>query len=124
VHGGLGRPPMEPTSGNRRLLRTAQRLGRELGLSLAGAGRVGGGSDANTTSAYTATLDGLGPCGGGDHAVDEHVSVSSLIERTALLAMLLLEPAPRRQPVGCRSGKPASARAMSSVETTPTGSPE
>lgn len=93
VEGGFGRPPMEPTPRNRLLLATAKRLGRELGLTLEDAGLVGGGSDANTTSLYTATLDGLGPVGDGDHAWDEHVSITSIAERAALLAMLLLEPA-------------------------------
>ncbi|MGZ8793458.1 MAG: M20 family metallopeptidase [Gaiellaceae bacterium] len=93
VDGGLGRPPMEPTTRNRLLLATAQRLGRELGLQLEDAGLVGGGSDANTTSLSTSTLDGLGPVGDGGHALDEHVSISSIAERAALLALLLLEPA-------------------------------
>ena len=93
VKGGMGRPPMDATSRNQRLLATAQRLGRELGLELGDAGLVGGGSDANTTSLYTATLDGLGPIGDGGHAADEHVSVASIPVRAALLALLLLEPA-------------------------------
>jgi glutamate carboxypeptidase len=95
VVGGISRPPMEPTQPNRGLLAAAQRLGRELGLTLEGAGLVGGASDANTTSRYTATLDGL-PVGEGAHAPDERVSVSSIAERAALLALLLLEPANRR----------------------------
>jgi len=93
IEGRIGRPPMEPTPRNRDLLLTAQRLGSLLGLELEDAGLVGGASDANTTSLYTATLDGLGPAGDGGHAPDEHVSISSLAERAALLALLLLEPA-------------------------------
>lgn len=93
IEGGIGRPPMEPTSRNRELLTTAQRLGSVLGLELEDAGLVGGASDANTTSLYTATLDGLGPAGDGGHAPDEHVSISSIAEHAALLALLLLEPA-------------------------------
>jgi glutamate carboxypeptidase len=55
---------------------------------------VGGASDGNITSLYTATLDGLGAVGGGAHAVDEHVVLSRMPERAALLALLLLaEPA-------------------------------
>jgi glutamate carboxypeptidase len=92
VTGEVGRPPMEPTPRNRRLLATAQRLGRELGLNLEDAGLVGGASDANTTSLFTATLDGLGPVGDGGHAADEHISISSIAARAALLALLLLEP--------------------------------
>jgi len=92
VTGEIGRPPMDPTPRNRRLLATAQRLARELGLNLEDAGLVGGASDANTTSLWTATLDGLGPVGDGGHAADEHVSVPSIAVRAALLALLLLEP--------------------------------
>lgn len=92
IAGGIGRPPMEATAGNHELLTRAQRLGSSLGIALDDAGLVGGGSDANTTSLYTPTLDGLGPVGDGGHAADEHVSISSITERAALLALLLLEP--------------------------------
>ncbi len=93
VEGGFGRPPMEPVPRNRSLLATAKRLGYELGISVEDAGLVGGGSDANTTSLYTGTLDGLGPVGEGSHASDERVDTRRMPERTALLALLLLEPA-------------------------------
>jgi glutamate carboxypeptidase len=108
ITGGMGRPPMDATPRNRRLLATAQSLGQQLGLELRDAGLAGGASDANTTSLYTATLDGLGPIGDGGHAADEHVSIASIPLRSALLALLLLEPAresvrPRR---GSRARKP------------------
>jgi glutamate carboxypeptidase len=103
IRGGMRRPPMEPTPRNRRLLETARRLGHRVGLSLEDAGLVGGASDANTTSRYTATLDGLGPVGDGGHAADEHVSISSVAARAALLALLLLEP-PSEACDGARSG--------------------
>lgn len=62
---------------------------RELGLDLQ-AGAAGGTSDANLIAQLgVPVLDGLGPEGGGAHAVDEHVLVDSLVERTALLAVLL-----------------------------------
>jgi glutamate carboxypeptidase len=93
VTGGWRRPPMEPHVGNRALLATAERLGRELGLEIADAGLVGGGSDANTTSLLAPTLDGLGPIGDGSHATHEHVDVERMPARAALLALLLLEPA-------------------------------
>ena len=92
VEGGFRRPPMEPLRRNRTLLAAAIRLGRELGFSIEDAGLVGGGSDANTTSLFTPTLDGLGPIGDGSHATDEHVDTNRLPERAALLALLLLEP--------------------------------
>lgn len=59
VEGGIGRPPMERTPRNQRLWEAARRLAKELGLDLE-EGMAGGGSDGNTTSLFTATLDGLG----------------------------------------------------------------
>ena len=103
VEGGIHRPPMEPLARNRRLLATAQRLGHGLGLSLENAGLVGGGSDANTTSLFTGTLDGLGPVAEGSHARDERIDTATLPERTALLALLVLEPAVRPLRVAGRS---------------------
>ncbi len=99
VTGGWRRPPMEPHRGNRALLETAERLGREVGLEIADAGLVGGGSDANTTSLFTPTIDGLGPIGDGSHAADEHVDVERMPARAALLALLLLEPARPEAPL-------------------------
>lgn len=91
VRGDSRRPPMPATDRNRALFRTAQRLARGLGLHVEEAPLVGGASDANLTSELTATLDGLGAVGDGAHAPDEHVVVSALPERAALLALLLLE---------------------------------
>ncbi|HEY5624827.1 MAG TPA: M20 family metallopeptidase [Gammaproteobacteria bacterium] len=91
VDGAIGRPALEPTPRNQALWRRAQVLGRELGLELAEA-RAGGGSDGNTTSLYTATLDGLGPVGDGAHAHHEYLNIERTIERAALLALLLLSP--------------------------------
>ncbi len=92
IEGGFGRPPLEPTPRNRRLWERARRLGESLGLELEQAA-VGGGSDGNTTSLYTATLDGLGPVGGGAHAPDEHLRLQPTLSRAALLALLLADPA-------------------------------
>jgi glutamate carboxypeptidase len=91
VDGLFGRPAMEHTPANRRLWRLACRLGAELGLEL-DEGTAGGGSDGNFTSLYTATLDGLGAVGDGAHARHEHLRLEPTLERTALLALLLLAP--------------------------------
>ncbi len=89
IEGGIGRPPMEKTVRNQELWRTAKQKGELLGLALDQA-TAGGGSDANTTSLYTATLDGLGTPGDGAHAAHEYIFRDKLIERTALLTLLLL----------------------------------
>ena len=96
ITGGFRRPPMEVSLQSRRLFRRAQELGRLLGYDLEDAGVVGGSSDANLTSPHAPTLDGLGPIGGGAHAADERIVVSSLAQRSALLALLVLEPAESR----------------------------
>ncbi len=97
VRSDLGRPPMPATDRNRALFRQAQRLAGGLGLRIDEAPLVGGASDANLTSELTATLDGLGAVGDGAHAPDEHVVVSALPERAALLALLLLEDTPPKK---------------------------
>lgn len=91
VDGRIGRPPMERTPANQQLWKVAQYLGNQLSLELA-QGTAGGGSDGNTTSLYTATLDGLGAVGDGAHAAHEFIYLDQLPERTALLALLLLAP--------------------------------
>jgi glutamate carboxypeptidase len=93
VMGGFGRPPMEPVPRNLALWRLARDLGQELGLDLDHAA-VGGASDGNTTSLYTATLDGLGAVGAGAHALHEQVEIARMAERAALLVLLLLAPLP------------------------------
>jgi glutamate carboxypeptidase len=91
IEGRIGRPPMERTAANQTLWQAARELGQELGLDLKDA-LAGGGSDGNTTSLYTATLDGLGAVGDGAHARHEFVFCDQMAERSALLAMLLLAP--------------------------------
>ena len=91
IEGAIGRPPMEPTEANQRLWTIARTLGNEIGLALE-QGTAGGGSDGNTTSLYSATLDGLGAVGDGAHAQHEFIDIDSLGERCTLLTLLLLSP--------------------------------
>jgi glutamate carboxypeptidase len=91
AEGAVDRPPLERTPRNQALFARAVAAAGELGIAL-GEGTAGGGSDGNTTSLHTATLDGLGAVGDGAHAVHEHVVVDRLPERAALLALLLLAP--------------------------------
>lgn len=88
IEGGIGRPPMERTPRNVALWKLAKTQADLLGIPLEEA-LAGGGSDGNTTSMYTATLDGLGTTGDGAHALHEHIFTDHLYERTALLTLLL-----------------------------------
>jgi glutamate carboxypeptidase len=92
IEGRVGRAPMERTERNQALWRDARTVGRRLGLELQ-EGLSGGASDGNFTSEHTATLDGLGAVGDGAHAEHEFVYLDSLVERAALLALVLLLPA-------------------------------
>jgi len=66
--------------------------GRALGLDLQEE-FSGGGSDGNLVGAFgVPVLDGLGAQGGGAHAPDDHVVLSSMPIRAELLARLLRSP--------------------------------
>jgi glutamate carboxypeptidase len=91
VAGGFGRPPMARTERNAALFEQARRIGTSLGMDLKEV-TAGGGSDGNTTSQHTATLDGLGIIGDGAHAPSERIDLRNLAPRTALLAALIVEP--------------------------------
>ncbi|MFJ9352510.1 M20 family metallopeptidase [Streptomyces sp. NPDC101237] len=82
-------PPMEDTDASRQMLRTAQSLGAELGLSI-GAAATGGVGDANLIAGVgVPVLDGLGPVGGGDHSPHEWLDTTTVVTRVALLASLI-----------------------------------
>ena len=91
IEGRIGRPSMETTPRNLQLWEQVRMAGEDLGMELHAA-RAGGGSDGNTTSQYTATVDGLGAVGAGAHAIHEHLLVDKTLERAALLTMLLTSP--------------------------------
>lgn len=83
-------PPLERTATDD-LAGLAREVGDRLGLTFDVAA-TGGASDANFVAALgVPTLDGLGPVGGGDHGVDEWLDLSSVPERIALLAGLVVE---------------------------------
>ncbi len=87
--GGINRPPMERTAGVATLYAQAVAIARELGWKL-GEAAVGGGSDGNFTAGLgIPTLDGLGGVGDGAHAAHEHILISELPRRAALIAGLI-----------------------------------
>ena len=82
VLGTIGRPPMHESAAAL-LFGIAREIADVDGMT------VGGGSDGNFTAAVgVQTLDGLGAVGGGAHASDEHVIVSTMTGRAALIAGL------------------------------------
>ena len=89
VSGGINRLPMERTSAVAELYGKAAAIARDLGWKL-GEAAVGGGSDGNITAGLgIPTLDGLGAVGDGAHAVHEHILISELPRRAALVAGLI-----------------------------------
>ncbi|WP_241488054.1 M20/M25/M40 family metallo-hydrolase [Leucobacter japonicus] len=82
-------PPLEETAGGRRLGELAIEIAGTLGFA-PGLARTGGVSDGNRVAALgVATLDGLGPVGGGDHTPAEWLDTASVPLRVALLAALV-----------------------------------
>jgi glutamate carboxypeptidase len=86
-------PPMDRTSAIMALAERAKACASELGFSISDAA-TGGVSYANLLAgAGLPVLDGLGPVGGLDHSPREYIEISSIVPRTALLALLLLRSA-------------------------------
>lgn len=78
------------------LMRHVASVGATCGLELVGRAAPGAGDANFTGSLGIPTIDGLGPVGAGAHALDERISVDSLLERARLLALLLVTPLPPR----------------------------
>jgi len=87
--GAIDRPPMVKNDKTIKLLEVIQKVGLSLNINISDVS-TGGGSDASFTSAQgVATIDGLGPVGGKAHTEEEYLVVSSLLERTELLANVI-----------------------------------
>lgn len=83
------RPPLERTPAIAAAVDRAREIAALVGVDL-GEGAAGGGSDGNFLAPLgVAVLDGLGPDGGGAHALDEHVLLDSLEQRVVLIALLI-----------------------------------
>jgi glutamate carboxypeptidase len=89
VRGQLNRPPMVRTAEIAALFEQARKLAAEIGFELED-GCVGGGSDGNFIAALgVPVLDGLGVDGAGAHAEHEHIIISDMPRRAALLTRLI-----------------------------------
>jgi glutamate carboxypeptidase len=85
-------PPLERGPHVESTFRAAKSAAAGLGLSELEEVATGGASEASFAAAMgIPTLDGLGADGDGAHAVDENVLLSSMPDRAALAAALLLE---------------------------------
>jgi glutamate carboxypeptidase len=93
LRGGWGAAPMARTPAIAALVDLTRSCAAELGFALNDAA-TGGISYANMLAGFgLPVLDGLGPVGGNDHSPREYITVSSIVPRTALLALLLLRRA-------------------------------
>ena len=91
ISGGWNRPPMPRSEIIGATFEAVRRYARALGMELTEGG-TGGGSDANFVAPLgVSLLDGLGPVGGGAHSLQEHLLLSSLAPRAALLAAILTD---------------------------------
>lgn len=87
--GGINRPPMERTAEVVELFEKARDLAAGFGYEL-GETQVGGASDGNFVAALgVPVLDGLGIAGAGAHTLGEHVKISDIVNRAALVTVLL-----------------------------------
>lgn len=97
LSGGWGAPPMARTPEIEALVTLTQACAGELGFQVSDAA-TGGVSYANALAGLgLPVLDGLGPVGGLDHSPREYILVSSIVPRTALLALLLLRAAQKAE---------------------------
>lgn len=89
LKGGINRPPMERTAEVIALFEKARDLGATFGYGLDET-QVGGASDGNFVAALGVPLiDGLGIRGDGAHMLTEHIRISDIAPRAALVTLLL-----------------------------------
>ena len=85
------KPAMVMNVGTEKLMRIVEAAGKKTGLPITWQA-VGGGSDANTTSAHgIPSLDGFGPIGACFHSDKEYLEIDSIEPRVALLKATIEE---------------------------------
>ena len=90
IEGGINRPPLERSANIVALYEKTKQIADEMNYEL-GETQVGGASDGNFVGALgVPVLDGLGIRGDGAHTNHEHILISDIAPRAALIAKLLL----------------------------------
>jgi glutamate carboxypeptidase len=90
IEGGLNRPPLERSANIVELYEKARKIAAAMNYEL-GETQVGGASDGNFVAALgVPVLDGLGVTGDGAHTLREHILISDLSKRAALIASIML----------------------------------
>ena len=90
IIGKINRPPLERNEKTLALYEQAKKIADEMNYEL-GETQVGGASDGNFVHALgVSVLDGLGIRGDGAHTNEEHILISDIPSRAALIAKLLL----------------------------------
>jgi glutamate carboxypeptidase len=88
--GGINRPPLERTDEVIALFENARSIGASFGYEIAET-QVGGASDGNFVAAMgVPVLDGLGISGAGAHTLSEHILLSDIANRAALVTLLVV----------------------------------
>ncbi|HLM02229.1 MAG TPA: M20 family metallopeptidase [Pyrinomonadaceae bacterium] len=90
IEGGLNRPPLERSARIIELYEKARKIAVQMNYEF-GETQVGGASDGNFVAALgVPVLDGLGVTGDGAHTLREHILISDVPKRAALVAALML----------------------------------
>jgi len=91
ITGGINRPPLEHAA-TAELYQLIEKVAADLGMPPVGHVSVGGASDGNLAAAVGGkVLDGLGASGYGAHAAHEHIFISRIEPRIALISGFIKE---------------------------------
>ncbi len=91
ITGETNRPPLERNEKTLALYEKAKKIADEMNYQF-GETQVGGASDGNFVAALgVPVLDGLGVAGDGAHTLREHILISDIPKRAALIARLILD---------------------------------
>lgn len=88
VSGRIRRPPMERTKANEAFFEDVSEIATRLNMPVGAVHRPSS-SDICFAPASTPRIDGMGPLGAGERTHEEYVLRNSLIDRAALLAMVI-----------------------------------